>query len=725
MDTGQISQGLRADYMGQLGDQGVNVGQMMQSGVSFEDILVMIAAANRGMAIAPGMAGADALMQDGEGGETDAQTLLTQMKDMVQGDSLTQFIQGQAVMENDDLKAQLSEVLDFMAKGSKADAAEDVQVTVPEENAAEETETLKTEPVKENTDADKIEVKADVKPEEAEQAKVKTDSEPIPEEKEVKADTEVKTEAKAEVKTEVKTDVKTEVKTEAKTEIKAETTEEKTEPVENTEKTDKTAEVRTDSKVIPRKLDISEGKRPVISHMEKTEEVKADTPVRPERADKSTFEVREVYTDEWLEEDEGIVIYNPEVRQQLENIFKGTDPRLKVSEGVVPRKWSISDMEDIPRVILKTGRPELSDLNEVTEPDTPVKDMTSGQKFVIDLLGSISKKDRKLDSFDLSEDVIKADPMQLAGLLDYISTGVGIPLISDIADREVFRNINTVGSISAERIFDPNEMIRNGEMEIISYTPAAKTEDMSQSGQNGEQSGSGENPFPKEDVDFARLMKGVRENVNPFIRSLRDDDEDDYDLGIKMTEKLTPETMHDVTRRVDISFDRALAELEMNKAEYGTPDQQVAKGVAENLLRGRSEFTVKLRPEGLGEILVKLVSDDAGKTILSMVASSQRTADLLNRDLASLQSQLGNHNVEIENNSVKVSETVMPAEHQSDAAFSQFDQRRRDEGEQENRYRQVRKRLNTDEIKIGSTEFDTDIEVGRTSVDDSALNITI
>ena len=98
---------------------------------------------------------------------------------------------------------------------------------------------------------------------------------------------------------------------------------------------------------------------------------------------------------------------------------------------------------------------------------------------------------------------------------------------------------------------------------------------------------------------------------------------------------------------------------------------------------------------------------------------------ILGRILYISQSQLGNHNVEIENNSVKVSETVMPAEHQSDAAFSQFDQRRRDEGEQENRYRQVRKRLNTDEIKIGSTEFDTDIEVGRTSVDDSALNITI
>ena len=683
MDTGQISQGLRADYMGQLGEQGVNVGQMMQSGVSFEDILVMIAAANRGMAIAPGMADVDALMQNGEGGETDAQTLLMQMKDMVQGDSLTQFIQGQAVMENDELKAQLSEVLDFMAKGNTVDKA-----------AA-----LDTEQVNENTVAADTAI-------EPKEAKAQTDTEIIPEKAEVKADNEIKAE----------TTVPVEKAEETKNAENAHGAEkaEKTETAETSEKTD------TDIKVIPRKLDISEGKRPVIRHTEKTDEVKADVPVRSE---KSSFEVREVYTDEWLEEDEGIVIYNPEVRQQLENIFKGIDPRLKTAEGVVPRKWSISDMEDIPRVILKTGRPELSDLNEITEPDTPVKDMTNGQKFVIDLLGSISKKDRKLDSFDFSENIIKADPMQLAGLLDYISTGTGIPLISDIADREAFRNINTVGSISAERIFDPAEMIRNGEMEIISYTPAAAQTDETAQGGGQNFESSEENPFPKEDVDFARLMKGVREEVNPFIRSLRDEDDEDY--GIRMADKLTPETMHDAARRVDISFDRALAELEMNKAEYGTPDEQVAKGVAENLLRGRSEFTVKLKPEGLGEILVKLVSDDAGRTILSMVASSQRTADLLNKDLASLQTQLNSQGVEIENNSVKVSETVMPADHQSDAAFSQFDQRRRDEGEQENRYRQVRKRLNTDDIKIGSTEFDTDIEVGKTSVDDQALNITI
>ncbi len=331
--------------------------------------------------------------------------------------------------------------------------------------------------------------------------------------------------------------------------------------------------------------------------------------------------------------------------------------------------------------------------------------MTNGQKFVIDLLGSISKKERKLDSFDFSEDVIKADPMQLAGLLDFIRTGTGIPLISDIADREVFRNINTVGSISAERIFDPAEMLRSGEMEIISYTPASARTDENAPDMNGNDSGN--EALFKDDIDFARLMKGVREEVNPFIKSLRAEDDDD-EFGIRMIDKLTPETMHDVTRRVDISFDRALAELEMNKAEYGTPDEQVAKGVAENLLRGRSEFTVKLRP-----------------AVLSMVASSQRTADLLNKDLAALQSQLGNHNVEIENNSVKVAETVMPAEHQSDAAFSQFDQRRRDEGEQSNRYRQVRKNLNTDDIRIGSTEFDTDIEVGKTSIDDQALNITI
>ena len=729
MDAGQISQGLRTDYMQQMGEQGVNVGQMMQSGVSFQDILVMIAAANRGMAIAPGMAGADALMQEGEDGAADAQSLLAQMKDMVQGDSLTQFIQGQAVMDNAQLKSQLSEVLDYMAGGKTAEAA-DVPETAAEEKAVETDafneaadEIVKVSPEADAEAAPKSEPvpeKAENIPEKAEDIPAKAE---MSDDKTVVSKTEntVRTDAEAEKMPVKKADPAVETDTNSgsdadKTVVKG------TDKAEFDVKADSKAQDIKADKAIPGRLNISEGKRPVIRF--ESGKVEAD----PEKQEISggiekngSFQVREVYTEEWLTEDEGIVIYNPEVRQQLENIFKGIDPKLKSAEGVIPRRFNISDMGDIPRVILKTGKPELSDLNEITEPKADAQEISSGQKFVIDLLGSISKKDRRLDTFDFSEDIIKADPMQLAGLLDYIRTGAGIPLISDIADREVFRNINTVGSISAERIFDPGEMIKNGEMEIISYTPATDTNENAAGSQ--QQAENSEGMFGKDTMDFARLMKGVRERVNPFINSLRDDDDDD--LGMRMTDRLTPEDMHTVARRMDISFDRALAELEMNKAEYGTPDEQVAKSVAQNLLRGRSEFTVKLRPEGLGEILVKLVSDDAGRTVLSMVASSQRTADLLNRDLASLQSQLSDHNVEIENNSVKVSETVMPSDRQSDAAFSQFDERRRDEGEQANRYRQVRKKLNTDDIRVGSTDYDTDIMVGREAVDDSALNITI
>ena len=722
MDAGQISQGLRADYMQQMGEQGVNVGQMMQSGVSFQDILVMIAAANRGMAIAPGMAGVDKLMQEGEDGAADAQSLLAQMKDMVQGDSLTQFIQGQAVMDNAQLKSQLSEVLDYMAGGKTAEAA-DVPETAAGEKAVE-TDAFNEaadEIVKVSPEADaEAASKSEPVPEKAEDIPAKAE---MSDDKTVVSKTEntVRTDAEAEKMPVKNADPAVETDTNAgsdadKTVVKG------TDKAEFDVKADSKAQDIKADKAIPGRLNISEGKRPVI----RFESGKAEAD--PEKQEISggiekngSFQVREVYTEEWLTEDEGIVIYNPEVRQQLENIFKGIDPKLKSAEGVIPRRFNISDMGDIPRVILKTGKPELSDLNEITEPKADAQEISSGQKFVIDLLGSISKKDRRLDTFDFSEDIIKADPMQLAGLLDYIRTGAGIPLISDIADREVFRNINTVGSISAERIFDPGEMIKNGEMEIISYTPATDTNENAAGSQ--QQAENSEGMFGKDTMDFARLMKGVRERVNPFINSLRDDDDDE--LGIRMTDRLTPEDMHTVARRMDISFDRALAELEMNKAEYGTPDEQVAKSVAQNLLRGRSEFTVKLRPEGLGEILVKLVSDDAGRTVLSMVASSQRTADLLNRDLASLQSQLSDHNVEIENNSVKVSETVMPSDRQSDAAFSQFDERRRDEGEQANRYRQVRKKLNTDDIRVGSTDYDTDIMVGREAVDDSALNITI
>jgi len=411
-------------------------------------------------------------------------------------------------------------------------------------------------------------------------------------------------------------------------------------------------------------------------------------------------------------------------------------------------------MEEVVSAI----EPELEKFSD----EITVQGFDSARKFTDDLIKEINKIDDVQDSFDFSENIVRIDPMQLAGLLDFIRTGNAIPIASDVSDSAVFKTQGTVSGITEKALFDPEELIKSGEMEIVSYVPASKEPDTPKQdmGQDSEDT-----------IDFARVMKNVRENVGPVkeaddgfdaaferkyggriknVESVNNSETSENSGILKTDEKktayrpaaestqteknvsettspesfsssLNAENLMDRIHRVDISFERAYAELEMNKAKYGSPDQQLAKGIAENLQKGKSEFTVKLRPEGLGEILVKLVSDEAGRSVLSIVASSEKTADLLNRDLASLQASLSDHNVHIENNSVKTAETVMPAQ----SGFDQYDERRQQEAEQQNHFRHLRQKLHKDdEISASGTAYEQEISVSGIS-DDSALNIKI
>lgn len=66
---------------------------------------------------------------------------------------------------------------------------------------------------------------------------------------------------------------------------------------------------------------------------------------------------------------------------------------------------------------------------------------------------------------------------------------------------------------------------------------------------------------------------------------------------------------------------------------------QVTNGIKTKMAGNESDFTMKLQPEGLGEITVKLVSE-AGKLTVNIVATSQKTEQLLNSQLSSLRSSL-------------------------------------------------------------------------------------
>ena len=67
--------------------------------------------------------------------------------------------------------------------------------------------------------------------------------------------------------------------------------------------------------------------------------------------------------------------------------------------------------------------------------------------------------------------------------------------------------------------------------------------------------------------------------------------------------------------------------------------EQLRTGILNNVANGKSEFVVKLQPEGLGEITVHL-SDDKSKISLSIMVADPQTAKLISNEMATLQNAL-------------------------------------------------------------------------------------
>lgn len=74
---------------------------------------------------------------------------------------------------------------------------------------------------------------------------------------------------------------------------------------------------------------------------------------------------------------------------------------------------------------------------------------------------------------------------------------------------------------------------------------------------------------------------------------------------------------------------------------------QVKTGLEQGIQSGKSEFVIKLKPEGLGEITVHMVSNGS-KIALNIVTSNTQTERLLNSELVNLRSVLRPMNAEVQ-----------------------------------------------------------------------------
>ena len=89
---------------------------------------------------------------------------------------------------------------------------------------------------------------------------------------------------------------------------------------------------------------------------------------------------------------------------------------------------------------------------------------------------------------------------------------------------------------------------------------------------------------------------------------------------------------------------------QLTAAQDAQPEEPIAKQVTQqmqlNLEKGSTEFTIRLLPENLGEITVKLVQKDGAMTLL-LAADSENTKKLLNTNLEALREAVRPMQVEV------------------------------------------------------------------------------
>lgn len=104
--------------------------------------------------------------------------------------------------------------------------------------------------------------------------------------------------------------------------------------------------------------------------------------------------------------------------------------------------------------------------------------------------------------------------------------------------------------------------------------------------------------------------------------------------------------------------------------------EQITDGVKANLNLEKSEFTVKLNPESLGEVTIKLV-EEGGEMVVNITAATESTAKLLNSDLTALRDSLGSLNLEIRAVTVEAPESIEESMAQFNMTSQQFSDRQR------------------------------------------------
>lgn len=132
-----------------------------------------------------------------------------------------------------------------------------------------------------------------------------------------------------------------------------------------------------------------------------------------------------------------------------------------------------------------------------------------------------------------------------------------------------------------------------------------------------------ENNFSKEEIEYYKAIR----NVKSIISEKENVNENGEINNFQMNNKNVENT---------IKFNsEKLSEQDIKHLENKTVEM-----IEQNIKLGKEDFSIKLRPEGLGEILVKMSKLENGEMSISLSFSSEKTMQLLNGEFLNLENSL-------------------------------------------------------------------------------------
>lgn len=145
--------------------------------------------------------------------------------------------------------------------------------------------------------------------------------------------------------------------------------------------------------------------------------------------------------------------------------------------------------------------------------------------------------------------------------------------------------------------------------------------------------------------------------------------------------------------------------------------ENLQKGTRNGVITGKNEFMIRLKPEGLGEITVK-ISENSGKFSLSMVTSSHETEKLVSRHLEALKDALRPYQTEIQ--SVTSSHTASDDRpDQGGASFSGQQSWNRQGSQEQNGFRNMKLMMPEPDTSAAALDF---FEGGTRTTENSLLD---